>query len=52
MTRSLERANYKATFAVLLLGVSAYALLQSLVTPILPTIQHDLHTSQSTVPGY
>ncbi len=49
MTRSLERANYKATFAVLLLGVSAYALLQSLVTPILPTIQHDLHTSQSTV---
>jgi len=49
MTRSLERANYKATFAVLLFGVSAYALLQSLVTPILPTIQHDLHTSQSTV---
>src|SRR5450759_2546833 len=49
MTRSLERANYKATVAVLLFVVSAYALLQSLVTPILPTIQHDLHTSQSTV---
>src|ERR1039458_10277447 len=49
MTRSLERANYKAPFAVLFLGGSAHALLQSLVTPILPTIQHDLHTSQSTV---
>jgi EmrB/QacA subfamily drug resistance transporter len=49
MTRSIERANYKATFVVLLLGVSAYALLQSLVTPVLSTIQHDLHTSQGTV---
>jgi EmrB/QacA subfamily drug resistance transporter len=27
----------------------AYALLQSLVIPVLPTISHDLHTSQSTV---
>ena len=34
---------------MLLLGVSAYALLQSLVTPVLTTIQHDLHTSQGTV---
>jgi len=49
MTRSTERANYKVTFVVLLLGVSAYALLQSLVTPVLSTIQHDLHTSQGTV---
>jgi EmrB/QacA subfamily drug resistance transporter len=49
MTRPLERASYQATFTVLLLGVSAYALLQSLVTPVLPTIQHDLHTTQSTV---
>jgi EmrB/QacA subfamily drug resistance transporter len=49
MTRSLERSSYKATFVVLLLGVTAYALLQSLVTPVLTTIQHDLHTSQSTV---
>ncbi len=49
MTRSLERSSYKVTFVVLLLGVTAYALLQSLVTPVLTTIQHDLHTSQSTV---
>ena len=49
MTRSLERASYKATFVVLLLGVTAYSLLQSLVVPVLTTIQHDLHTSQGTV---
>ena len=49
MTRSIERANYRTTFVVLLLGVSAYALLQSLVTPVLTTIQRDLHASQGTV---
>lgn len=49
MSRSTERADYRVTFAVLLLGVSAYALLQSLVLPVLPTIRHDLHTSQSRV---
>ena len=49
MTRSAQRSRYQVTFVVLLLGVIAYALLQSLVTPVLPTIQHDLHTSQSTV---
>ena len=49
MTRSIERASYRTTFIVLLLGVSSYALLQSLVTPVLSTIQHDLHTTQSTV---
>lgn len=49
MTRPLERANYRVTFFVLLLGVSAFALLQSLVIPALPTIQASLHTSQNTV---
>lgn len=43
------RAHYKVTFAVLLIGITAYGLLQSLILPVLPTIQHDLHTSQSTV---
>jgi EmrB/QacA subfamily drug resistance transporter len=43
------RSNYRLTFAVLLLGTIAYALLQSLVLPVLPTIQHSLHTSQATV---
>lgn len=49
MTRPLERADYRVTFVVLLLGVSAFALLQSLVIPALPTIQASLHTSQNTV---
>jgi EmrB/QacA subfamily drug resistance transporter len=49
MTRPLEKSNYRLTFAVLLLGVSAFALLQSLVIPALPTIQHSLDTSQNTV---
>jgi MFS family permease len=37
------------TFAVLATAVVAYALLQSLVIPVLPTIQAGLHTSQSSV---
>lgn len=49
MRKSIERSHYQVTFMVLLLGVTAYSLLQSLVIPALPTIQHDLHTSQTTV---
>ncbi len=49
MTASLERANYKMTFAVLVVGVTAYALLQSLVIPALTTIQSVMHTNQNTV---
>jgi EmrB/QacA subfamily drug resistance transporter len=49
MTESAERSHYWATFAVLATSVAAYALLQSLVIPVLPTIQAGLHTSQSTV---
>jgi MFS family permease len=37
------------TFAVLALGVGAFAMLQSLVIPVLTTVQKDLHTTQSTV---
>ncbi len=44
-----RRAQYKVTFSVLLVGIVSYGLLQSLVLPVLPTIQRDLHTSQSTV---
>ena len=49
MTRPLERANYRVTFIVLVLGASAFGLLQSLVIPALPTIQSSLHTTQNTV---
>src|SRR5258708_9855857 len=44
-----ERTHYQVTFAVLALGVAAFALLQSLVIPVLTTVQHELHTTQSAV---
>jgi EmrB/QacA subfamily drug resistance transporter len=49
MSADTTRAHYKVTFAVLATSVVAYALLQSLVTPVLPTIQAGLHTSQNAV---
>jgi EmrB/QacA subfamily drug resistance transporter len=49
MSSTVDRQHYQVTFAVLAAAVAAYALLQSLVTPVLSTIQADLHTSQTTV---
>ena len=49
MAKSLERINYRVVFAVLVVGACAYSMMQSLVTPVLPTIQEHFHTSQSTV---
>ena len=49
MSRSIKRAHHQVTFAVLAVGVGAYALLQSLVNPALPTIQAALHTTQTDV---
>src|SRR3978361_2555984 len=49
MTTTRSHPKYQATFAVLATAVGAYALLQSLVTPVLPTIQAGLHNSQNTV---
>ena len=46
---SPHRQHYNLTFAVLALSGASYALLQSLVAPALPTIQHDLHTSPTAV---
>jgi len=46
MARTGKRANYQVTFAVLAMGVAAFALLQSLVIPVLTTVQHQLHTTQ------
>src|SRR3978361_1592001 len=45
-----RRAHHQVTFAVLAVSVSAFALLQSLVVPVLAEIQVDLHTSKTTVP--
>src|SRR6201992_3906792 len=46
---SARRSHYQLTFAVLALGIGAFALLQSLVIPVLSTVQTELHTSQSAV---
>src|ERR1700761_14307 len=49
MTAGPPRTRYWATFTVLAAATAAYALLQSLVTPVLPTIEAGLHTTQNTV---
>src|SRR5580692_1280037 len=49
MTAGPPRSHYRATFTVLAAATTAYALLQSLVIPVLPTLQRALHTSQNTV---
>src|SRR3954465_14068771 len=49
MSTTERRAHHQLTFAVLATGVIAFGLLQSLVTPVLPTLQHELHTSQADV---
>jgi EmrB/QacA subfamily drug resistance transporter len=48
MQLAARRPHPQVTFAVLAAGVAAYALLQSLVVPVLTTIQAELHTSQGT----
>jgi EmrB/QacA subfamily drug resistance transporter len=45
----LYQTSPRATFAVLAAAAAAFSLMQSLVTPVLPTIQLDLHTSTGTV---
>jgi EmrB/QacA subfamily drug resistance transporter len=49
MTADVKRSHYQLTFVVLAVGASAYSLLQSLVSPVLPLLETNLHTSQSTV---
>jgi EmrB/QacA subfamily drug resistance transporter len=49
MPTAERRAHHQVTFAVLTAGVIAFSLLQSLVTPVLPTIEAALHTTQSDV---
>src|SRR5580704_8133367 len=42
-----RHGNPTVAFAVLAAGVAAFALLQSLVIPVLTTVQHQLHTTQA-----
>ncbi|NKQ56077.1 MFS transporter [Amycolatopsis sp. K13G38] len=49
MTSTARLTSTGRTFAVLAAGAGSFAVLQSLISPVLSTIQHDLHTDQSTV---
>src|SRR4051794_39937552 len=49
MARANHRTDYRVTFVVLCAGVAAFSLLQSMVNPVLPTIQAALGTDQVTV---
>jgi EmrB/QacA subfamily drug resistance transporter len=49
MTTDVPAQRTWFTFFVLTSGVTAYAVLQSLVVPVLPTIQRSLHTTQASV---
>jgi EmrB/QacA subfamily drug resistance transporter len=45
----LYHSSPRVSFVVLAAAAAAFSLMQSLVTPVLPTIQRDLHTSTGTV---
>src|SRR3954464_10578207 len=44
-----RRTDYRVTFFVLCVGVASFSLLQSMVNPVLPTIEAALDTDQATV---
>src|ERR1700722_3269156 len=44
-----RRSSAAVTFALLSVSTGSFAMLQSLISPVLPTVQHALHTSQSGV---
>ncbi|WP_426567826.1 MFS transporter [Streptomyces canus] len=44
----MPRKSTRLTFAVLATGAGVFSMLQSLIASALPTVQHALHTSQST----
>jgi EmrB/QacA subfamily drug resistance transporter len=49
MTQETDRQHPSLTFLVLALAGTSYSLLQSLVAPALPDIEHALHTSENSV---
>ncbi|MEU9732985.1 MFS transporter [Streptomyces sp. NPDC048002] len=44
----MPRSSTRLTFAVLATGAAVFSMLQSLIAPALPTVQQELHASQST----
>ena len=45
MARADKRAHHRVTFAVLAAGVGGFAVLQSLVVPVLTRVQEQFHTT-------
>jgi EmrB/QacA subfamily drug resistance transporter len=48
-SETADRTHPNITLAVLALGGLAYAMLSSLVVPALPTMQHELHTTETGI---
>src|SRR6201989_1323758 len=48
-SETADRTHPNVTLAVLALGGLPYAMLSSLVVPALPTMQHDLHTTETGI---
>jgi EmrB/QacA subfamily drug resistance transporter len=48
-SETADRTHPNVTLAVLALGGLTYAMLSSLVIPALPTMQHELHTSETGI---
>lgn len=46
---AIKAASPSLTFLVLAVGAASFAMLQSLLAPVLPTLQSELNTSQSAV---
>ncbi|GAA1256332.1 MFS transporter [Kitasatospora nipponensis] len=44
----MPRTSNRLTFAVLATGAGVFSMLQSLIAPALPAVQHAMHASQST----
>ena len=44
MAATDQRTDYRLTFVVLCVGVGSFSLLQSMVSPVLPTIQRGART--------
>ncbi|MEA2376572.1 MAG: hypothetical protein QOD13_479 [Thermoleophilaceae bacterium] len=49
MSQAPERQHYNITLAVLAVAALSYSLLQTMVAPALPDIQHELHASTTSV---
>jgi EmrB/QacA subfamily drug resistance transporter len=49
VSHAADRQHHQVTFALLAIAGVSYALLQSLVAPALPDIEHALHTSENSV---